>query len=253
MAKRQSEAERLFQRALRRKIKPPADNTIEKPPQFRPPAIRRVKSRELVNRAVQAQKIQVQRFQAQAAAAGVPVAKRAGVPVAIAVPTATPQPQKTPGSAPSPFARGPGQGLTGRGFGYNFPEEPGAAAPAPTGGQSHEFRREATGHALGVFPAKPGGTGWQLLADHFNIPHSGNDGGPFAQFGQVWYNHDNGKYYLGLSFVGGKRFRYEKQPFNSSTEVQASLAGYVSISWAANPKSSHYDGGRFGPGTYTRV
>ena len=157
---------------------------------------------------------------------------------------ATPAAPATPGAAPgvTPLGSYPVGRLAGP-----------PKAPAPTGGQSHEFSQEATGHALGVFPAKPGGTGWQLLADHFNIPHSGNDGGPFAQFGQVWYNHDDGKYYLGLAFIGGKRFRYERRPFDSSQEVIASLAGYTSISWAANPKSSHYDGARFGPGTYTRV
>ena len=39
--------------------------------------------------------------------------------------------RKRAGAPPKPFARGPGQGITGRGFQYEFPEQPSGRGPIP--------------------------------------------------------------------------------------------------------------------------
>ena len=80
---------------------------------------------------------------------------------------------------------------------------------------------------------------WKIIYDHFSIPHSGNDGGPFAEFGICFW--DGQCYRLGLRFIGGKSFWYPEEKYDSPEEVVASVQGYASVSWACNPKSSHYD------------
>ena len=106
----------------------------------------------------------------QAAALGLKIAnllrKRAGMPPLSSPTSATPTPYgKPPGGpgkpprppsgptgnggpsgngGPAPFARGPGQGITGTGFNYNFPEE-GEAPPLPTAAKQGKL----TGKPLG--------------------------------------------------------------------------------------------------------
>lgn len=98
----------------------------------------------------------------------------------------------------------------------------------------------------------PGGTGLELIEDHFDVPHSGNDGGPFCEFGQVYYDHSAGVFRLGLQFIGGKRFLYFRESFGTAADVVASMQGYASASWACNPRSGHADA-RFLRGNYRRV
>ncbi len=98
----------------------------------------------------------------------------------------------------------------------------------------------------------PGGTGLELIEDHFNVPHSGNDGGPFCEFGQVYYDHTAGSYKLGLQFIGGKRFLYFRESYRTAMDVVQSMQGYASASWATNPRSAHADP-RFLKGNYRRV
>lgn len=107
---------------------------------------------------------------------------------------------------------------------------------------------------FGVQEKKPsaGKTGLELIQDHFSVPHSGNDGGPFCQFGQVWFDHESQAYILGLQFHGGKRFIYPNQTFSSADAVVASVQGYPSMSWATNPRSRYFDS-RFGRGQYRSV
>ena len=125
---------------------------------------------------------------------------------------------------------------------------PSRAPSLPTGGPAEKV---PTGvRRRGPNPAMT--TGMELIEDHFNVPHSGNDGGPFCEFGQVWYDHDRGDYVLGLRFLGGKRFIYPSQRFSSADAVVATMQGYQSASWACNPRSIHFDP-RFGKGNYKPI
>jgi hypothetical protein len=120
--------------------------------------------------------------------------------------------------------------------------------------EAYEAGRRARQSITGVEGRQPPpeGTGRVIVEDHFAVPHSGNDGGPFCRFGQVWYDYSSQQYLLGLEFVDGSRFIYPNQRFPSAQQVIASVMGYRSMSWATNPKSPYFDA-RFGKGNYQRV
>ena len=91
----------------------------------------------------------------------------------------------------------------------------------------------------------------ELAIAYFAVPHSDNPPKPFCEHGLVFT--DGSKFFLGLQFVGGRRFIYPHEPFDSADEVVASMQKYQSASWATSPNGKEYDGARFGKGRYESV